>query len=121
MLGPLKVLVTASETSSMTVVWSVLELLAVEGSKSGLLTDAVLTRSPESIVEATVYVAVTVAVPPEAILPRSQVKSAGSDSVSQDPWDGVTVPRVKAVGQVSVRLTAVAFDGPAFEIVAVYV
>ena len=32
--------------------------------------------------------------------------------VSQVPWLGVTVPRVKPAGQVSDRLTPVASEGP---------
>src|SRR5207244_3108261 len=38
----------------------------------------------------------------------------------QVPWDGVVVPRVKPLGQVSVRLTPVASEGPAFVTVIVY-
>src|SRR5262245_22097991 len=37
------------------------------------------------------------------------------------PCDGVTVPWLKPAGQVSVRLTPVAADGPAFATVIVYV
>src|SRR5688500_1937190 len=44
--------------------------------------------------------------------PRAQVKSSGSDRVSQVPWSVVIVPRVKPAGQTSAKTTPVAVDGP---------
>ena len=58
----------------------------------------------------------TVAVPPAAIVPRSHVKLGLPVQV---PWLGETVPRLKPVGNVSVRVTAVASDGPALVTVIV--
>ena len=53
------------------------------------------------------------ALPPAATTPRLQVKSVVLVVVSQEPWDGVTRPRLKPAGQVSLTLTAWASDGPA--------
>jgi hypothetical protein len=50
-----------------------------------------------------------VALPPAAIVPRVQVKLG---LPLQVPWDGVTVPRVKPAGHVSVTVAASASDGP---------
>ena len=57
-----------------------------------------------SVVEAgTVYATVTVALPPAAMVPRSQVN--GSPAV-QVPWLGVTAPWLKPDGKVSTRRDA---------------
>ena len=52
------------------------------------------------------------------IVPRVQVKLGVPEQL---PCDGVTVPRVNPAGHVSLRLTAVASDGPALLTVIVYV
>src|SRR5207248_3809502 len=65
--------------------------------------------------------AVTVAEPPVAIVPSVHVKFVVLVVVSQVPCDGVTVPRLKPVGQLSLTLTDVASDGPALLTVIVYV
>ena len=54
-----------------------------------------------------------VALPPAATTPRLQVKSVVLVVVSQVPCDGLTVPRLKPAGHVSLTLTAWASDGPA--------
>ena len=48
--------------------------------------------------------------PPLAIVPREQVKSGPAPTLAQPAG---SVPRVNPVGQVSVKLTAWASDGPA--------
>src|SRR5262249_12978574 len=69
----------------------------------------------------TVKVTVTVALPPAAIVPRSQVKSEPTPVGVQVPCDGVIVPWVKPLGQVSLSVVPVASDGPALLTVIVYV
>jgi len=64
----------------------------------------------------TVESTVTVAEPPEAIVPSAQVKLGLPVQV---PCEGVTVLRVKPAGQMSDRVTDAASDGPPFEIVIV--
>ena len=61
---------------------------------------------------------VTVALPPETIVPSEQVKLG---LPVHEPCEGVTVPRVNPAGHVSDKLTPVASDGPALVIVVVYV
>ena len=53
-----------------------------------------------------------------AIVPSEQLKLGLPVQV---PCEGVTVPRLKPAGKVSVRLTLVAAAGPALETVIVYV
>src|SRR5436190_1332746 len=90
-------------------------VLVPSGSVSELKTLAVFVWL--AIVElGTVNLTVTVALAPETIVPRSQVKLGLPLHV---PSESVTVPRVNPDGKESVRLTNLASDGPPFETVIV--
>src|SRR5438128_2383484 len=56
-----------------------------------------------------------VALPPAAIVPRSQLKSGPAPIGPQDPWLGLIEPWLKPVGQPSPTVTLVASDGPPLE------
>lgn len=56
---------------------------------------------------------------PAARLPTLQLKLGTVVSAHVTPGAGVIVPRVKPAGQVSVKVTPAAFDGPAFDTVIV--
>jgi hypothetical protein len=111
------VFVTERSALVVTVFVSEAVLLPLSGSLTWLETVAVFAWLP--VVElGTVYVTVTVADPPFAIVPSEQLKLGDP---LQLPCDGVTAPRLKPAGQVSVTPTPVASDGPAFATVIVYV
>jgi hypothetical protein len=112
------VFVTERSAEAVTVSVSDAVLFALFGSETADVAEAVLVWLP--VVEAgTVYPTVTVALPPETIVPIEHEKSGPDPMFEQVPCDGVTVPRVKPVGQVSVTEAPVASDGPVLATVIV--
>src|SRR5215813_231585 len=100
--------------------FTVAELLAGLGSVSFAVTEGVLTSVPVGLPVVAPEME-TVAVPPLAREPRSQL-TVPVDAV-HDPWLGViTVAGVPPIpkGSTSVIITPVAADGPLFVIVMVY-
>ena len=90
------------------------ELLARLMSVAAELTLAVLVIEPwlcgTTLIE-------TLALPPFAIVPRSQVTVP--DACAQVPCEGVAETKVTPAGSVSVSCVDVALDGPAFWVVSV--
>src|SRR3954470_23604535 len=93
---------------NVTVLWSVAKLLPAVVSVA-LVTVAVLSWLV-FVEDGTVYFAVIVAEPPAGIVPSEQVKLGEPVHV---PCDGMTMPRVKPAGHVSLTFTETASEGPA--------
>jgi hypothetical protein len=107
------VFVTARSADAVTAVVTLAELLAVLGSGSVAVTDAVLVMLPAAT---GLMMMVTVAVAALARVPRLQLTAA-----VQVPWLGVAETNVTPVGTASVKVTPVAGDGPLLVTIRVYV
>src|SRR5712664_3277888 len=106
------VLVTARSAEAFTVSVSLAVLFPGVGSVVVLATTTVLVCGPGRVEAGTVKAALTVAEPPAASVPRLQMKSPTGGAGAQLPWVVVVAPRVKPAGQVSVRVTLCASEGP---------
>ena len=80
-----------TERSELVVTVSVSEakLLVLLGSNTALLTETLLVWLPGGVSPGTVKLAVTVALAPLGMVPRSQLKLG---KLLQEPWLGVTAP-----------------------------
>ena len=103
---PTMVAATPLQRRGLTAVPSVSELLALFGSISVRLTEAVLLKVPADV---GVTAIVTVAFAPLFKLPRLQVTVAVPLQV---PWLGIAETKVAPAGSVSVTTTPVAVSGP---------
>jgi hypothetical protein len=101
-----------------TVLESVAVLLAGVESVVVVLTVAEFTCGLVVVLAGTVYVALIVAEPPAAIVPREHVKLGPAP---HEPCEGVTVPWLNPAGHVSLTDTDCASEGPLLLTVIVYV
>jgi hypothetical protein len=110
--------VTDRSADVFTTFESVPVLLALFGSVVDEVAVAEFTCGLAVVELGTVYVTVTVAFAPLAMIPSEQLKLGLPVQV---PCEGVTVPRANPAGQVSLSDTACASDGPSLWTVIAYV